>query len=161
MLTACIILFFMALGLIVAARKKGEDLAKGFSMSWQMFVGLIPLLILAFILAGLIQVAIPPQVIQTWLGEESGLRGILLGTLAGALITGGPYVSFPIIAAVFQSGAGIGTTVALITGWAMLGLGQLPFEATFIGVRFMLVRLTTVCLVPVLAGLLARFLFGA
>ena len=160
MVSAFVILLAMALGLIWAAWRKDPGLLpKGLNASWKMFVGLLPLLILAFLLAGLIQVAIPPEVIQTWLGEESGIRGILLGTLVGALITGGPYISFPIIAAVFHSGAGIGTTVALITGWAMLGLGQLPFEATFLGPRFMLIRLLTVCLVPILAGCLAGLLF--
>ena len=160
MVSAFIILLLMAIGLIWAAwRKDPALLPKGLLASWKMFFGLLPLLVLAFLLAGLIQVAIPPEVIQTWLGEESGIRGILLGTVVGALITGGPYLSFPIIAAIFQSGAGIGTTVALITGWAMLGLGQLPFEATFLGPRFMLIRLLTVCVVPVLAGCLASLLF--
>lgn len=158
---AFVILLLMALALIGAAWKKDPGLLpKGFRASWGMLLGLLPLLILAFLLAGLIQVAIPPEVIQTWLGEESGLRGIMLGTVVGALITGGPYLSFPIIAAVFQSGAGLGTTVALVTGWAMLGLGQLPFEATFLGPRFMLIRLLSVCLVPVLAGGIAQLFFG-
>lgn len=160
MVNAFVILLAMALGLIWAAWRKDPGLLpKGFRASWNMFYGLVPLLILAFLLAGLIQVAIPPELIQTWLGEQSGMRGILLGTVVGALITGGPYISFPIIAAVFQAGAGTGTTVALITGWAMLGLGQLPFEATFLGPRFMLVRLLTVCAVPILAGCLASLLF--
>ncbi len=160
MVSAFVILLAMALGLIWAAWRKDPGLLPtGFAQSWKMFYGLVPLLILAFLLAGLIQVAVPPELIKTWLGEESGMRGILLGTVVGAVITGGPYISFPIIAAVFHSGAGIGTTVALITGWAMLGLGQLPFEATFLGPRFMLIRLTTVCLVPILAGSLAGLLF--
>ena len=162
MISAFFILLAMALGLGVAAHRKGEGaLRQGVAGAGRMFVSLVPLLVLAFVLAGLIQVALPPEMITAWLGEESGFRGILIGTVAGALITGGPYVSFPIIAAIFDSGAGVGTTVALISGWAMLGLGQLPFEVSLIGPRFTLVRVTTVFFVPIVAGTVAHLIFGS
>lgn len=161
MLTALVILLMMALSLIVIAYRRGDgSLARGLTAGRKMLVSMIPLLILAFCLAGLIQVAIPPEVIRSWLGEEAGLKGIFLGTLSGALIPGGPYVSFPIIAAIYQAGAGIGTTVALVTGWALLGTGQLPFEAALIGPRFMAIRLATGCIVPPLAGITAQILIG-
>jgi uncharacterized membrane protein YraQ (UPF0718 family) len=161
MIAAFLVLLLMALGLGVVAYRQGEGaLRQGVNGAGRMFVSLIPLLVLAFLLAGLIQVALPPEVITSWLGEESGFRGVLIGTVAGALITGGPYVSFPIIAAIFDSGAGIGTTVALISGWAMLGLGQIPFEVSLIGPRFTLIRVTTVFFVPFVAGMAAHFLFG-
>jgi len=161
MIAAFILLLLMALGLGAAAYRKGEGaLRQGALGAVRMFVSLLPLLVLAFLLAGLIQAALPPEMITSWLGEKSGFRGIVIGTVAGALITGGPYVSFPIIAAIFDSGAGIGTTVALISGWAMLGLGQIPFEVSLIGPRFTLIRITTVFFVPFAAGTAAHFLFG-
>jgi len=161
-ISAFVILLLMALGLGVAAYRKGEGaLGQGVIGAARMFVSLAPLLVLAFVLAGLIQVALPPELVTSWLGEKSGFRGIVVGTVAGALITGGPYVSFPIIAAIFESGAGVGTTVALISGWAMLGLGQFPFEVSLIGPRFTLVRVTTVFFVPFVAGTIAHFIFGS
>lgn len=45
----------------------------------------------------------------------------------------GPYAAFPIIASIMASGAGLGTVVALITGWRLLGLSKAPFELTFFG----------------------------
>jgi uncharacterized membrane protein YraQ (UPF0718 family) len=145
----------------IAWRRKDGTHIQGLRKGWSMGQHLIPLLIAAFALAGMIQVAIPAAVIQAWLGEGSGLRGILIGTFSGAMIAGGPYVSFPIIASVYQAGAGIGTTVALITGWALLGLGQIPFELSLVGPRFTLVRLCTVAIAPILAGILAELIFGA
>ena len=133
---------------------------RGLRAGRKMFKGVIPLILLAFVVAGLIQVAIPPEVIRSWLGEEAGLRGILIGTIAGALIPGGPYVAFPIIAAIFHTGASIGTAVSLITGWALLGVGQIPFELALIGPRFMAVRLCTVFILPPIAGIAAQHIFG-
>lgn len=162
MLFALIILSSMAAVLFFFAwRRKDGSHRQGLLQGWKMGIHLIPLLLVAFALSGLIQVAVPAEMIQDWLGEGAGLRGIVIGTAAGALIAGGPYVSFPIIASIYQSGAGVGTTVALITGWAMLGLGQIPFELSLIGPRFTVIRLCTVCIAPLIAGLLAELIFGS
>jgi len=109
--------------------------------------------------SGLLQVAVPPELIQSWLGEGSGWKGIMIGGLAGALIPGGPYVSFPIIASIFHAGASLGTIVAFITGWAMLGIGQLPFEIALIGPKFLLVRISLVFTIPFIAGWMATLIF--
>ena len=120
-----------------------------------MLKGVIPLLVFAFIISGLLQVAVPPQLINQWLGEGAGLRGILIGAVGGALIPAGPYISFPIIAAVHDAGAGIGTVVAFVTGWAMMGLGKVPFELAIMGSRFTVIRILLFLIFPFLAGWLA------
>jgi len=73
-------------------------------------------LIFAFIVAGMIQVLLPRETLSKWLGVESGMRGILIGSVVGGLAPGGPYVSLPIVAGLLRSGAGVGTMVAFLTG---------------------------------------------
>ena len=161
MYIAFLILLCMTITLfIIAIRRKDSSHIRGLKTGKEMFIRVIPLLIFAFLLSGLIQVAIPADIIESWLGDESGWRGIVIGTLGGALIPGGPFVSFPIFAAVFHAGAGIGTVTAIITGWAALGIGQIPFELALIGPRFTVARITTCLLVPFLAGGLAQVFFG-
>ena len=162
MITALAFLLIIAAPLLVVAyRRKDDSHVRGLRVGRKMFEGIIPLILLAFVVAGLIQVAIPPEVIHSWLGEKAGLRGILIGTIAGALIPGGPYIAFPIIAAIFHAGAGIGTAVSLITGWALLGVGQIAFELALIGPRFMAVRLCTVFILPPISGIAAQHIFGS
>ena len=72
-----------------------------------MVVQIMPLLIFAFVMAGMIQTLLPHDLIAKWVGAESGLRGIILGTLAGAVTPGGPYVSMPIAAGLLRAGAGL------------------------------------------------------
>lgn len=153
MLIALSFLFIMTLVLLLLARKKGDGShLAGLRQARDMFVNLIPLLLLAFLLAGLIQVAVPAESIQSWLGDESGWKGIVLGTAAGSLILGGPYAAFPVIASIYELGAGLATVVAMITGWALLGLGQLIMGLAFIGVRFTMLRTLLVLVFPFLAG---------
>jgi len=145
---------------ITAYRRKDNSHVKALKSGARTLKGVMPLLLLALLVAGLLEAVIPPEVVQSWLGNKSGLKGILLGSIAGALIPGGPYVTFPIIASIYKAGAGIGTTVALVTGWAVAGVGQLPYELALVGWRFMLVRLCLAVIIPPLAGVTAQLAFG-
>ncbi|MXY59054.1 MAG: hypothetical protein F4Y96_00755, partial [Chloroflexi bacterium] len=66
-----------------------------------------PALFLGFILAGLLTVLFPPRVVGRWMGDEAGVKGVLIGAAAGVLSPGGPYVMYPIAAALMHGGAGI------------------------------------------------------
>ena len=156
MIEAMVVLSLFALILLaVAMKRKDGSSKKALRSGLAMMKGVIPLLLFAFILSGMLQAAIPAELIKQWLGSEAGLRGIVIGTLAGTSIPGGPYISFPIISAVHDAGAGIGTVVAFVTGWAMMGLGKLPFELAIMGTRFTLVRMLLFAIFPVIAGWIA------
>jgi uncharacterized membrane protein YraQ (UPF0718 family) len=131
----------------------------GMKSAMSMVVQIAPLLIFAFIVAGMVQVLIPHELILKWVGAESGMRGILLGSLAGGLSPGGPYVNLPIAAALLRSGAGIGTMVAFLTGWSLWAFARLPMEVGILGWRFTLIRLACTCFFPPIAGLIAQSLF--
>jgi len=79
----------------------------------KMAIQVIPLLLVAFLVAGLIQVLVSKEMISKWLGKEAGFKGVILGGVAGALIPGGPYVYFPIAASFLMGGAEIGTVKPL------------------------------------------------
>jgi len=121
---------------------------------------IVPLLIFAFIVAGMVQVLIPQELISKWIGGESGFRGIILGSVAGGLAPGGPYVSLPIVAGLIKSGAGIGTLVAFLTGWSIWAIGRLPMEVGILGWKFTLIRLASTFIFPPLAGFIAQLLFS-
>ena len=87
------------------------------------------------------------------------MRGILIGTIAGALTPGGPFVCFPLVAGMLRSGAGIGTMVAFLSAWALLGVSRLPMEVGLLGWRFAAVRILCTFLFPPLAGWLASTFF--
>ena len=80
--------------------------------------------------------------------------------LAGMLLPGGPYVVFPLIAALYRAGAGLGPVVVLVTSWAMLALLNFSFEWPFMGWRFTAVRWGLGLVFPLLAGGAAQLIFG-
>lgn len=160
MLVSTIVMGALALALVAlgACRGRGEHLA-GLRAGGTMCIEVLPMLLLAFVVAGMMQSLIPPAAITRWVGTESGLKGILVGSVAGGLMPGGPYVNLPIAAGLLRGGAGIGTLVAFLTGWSLWAASRLPMEAGFLGWRFMLMRLASVAVFPPAAGLIARALF--
>jgi uncharacterized membrane protein YraQ (UPF0718 family) len=140
---------------LVNARKTGKQL-KGLKLGLKQLLQTIPLILCAFILAGMIEVLIPVEFVQNWLSKEAGLRGIFLGTFGGMLLAMGPYAAFPIITSIMVSGAGLGTIVALITGWCLIGLSKAPFETAFYGVKFFTYKLLVSIPFCLVAGLFAH-----
>ncbi len=120
----------------------------------------VPLLLAAFLVAGLIQVMVTPELVERWLGSSSGWRGILLACVGGALMPGGPYVYYPIAAVLLRSGASLGVLVAFVTAKNLWSLSRLPLEFALLGPRLTIVRFAATFILPPLMGLLAEALFG-
>ena len=152
-----VIMGFLALVLVSIGYYKGQHI-DGMKSALNMIIEMLPLLIFAFIVAGMTQVLLPKELLSKWIGAESGFRGILIGTAAGACAPGGPYVTLPIAAGFLRSGVSIGTMVAFLTGWSLWSLIRLPMEIGIMGWRFTLIHIISVLFFPPIAGLIAQML---
>ncbi len=149
----------IALTVITYARGGGEHIL-GLKSAGNLLLQMLPLLVFAFIVAGILPLLIPQEAISRWVGAESGWRGILIGTVVGGLLPGGPYVTMPMVAGLLRVGAGVGTMVALITGWSLLAFTRLPMEIGIMGWKFTLIRLACTFFFPPIAGLIANRFFS-
>lgn len=157
MLIPTIVMAVIAFVMFILAYKKGEgQYIIGMQSAWKMTIEILPLLIFAFIVAGMIQVLIPKELLNKWVGLESGWRGLFIGTIAGGLSPGGPYVSLPVVAGLLKSGASAGTMVAFLTGWSLWAVTRLPMEFGILGWKFTIIRLASTFIFPPIAGLIAN-----
>jgi uncharacterized membrane protein YraQ (UPF0718 family) len=162
MLIPTIIMGVIAVALLyIAYQRGGGEHVVGLKSAGNLLVQILPLLIFAFIVAGMMQVLIPRELIVKWVGVESGLRGILIGSVLGGLMPGGPMTSLPVAAGLLRVGASIGTMVAFLTGWSLLAFTRLPMEIGIMGWKFALIRLACVFFFPPIAGLIANKLFSS
>jgi uncharacterized membrane protein YraQ (UPF0718 family) len=161
MLVSTLIMAVIAIILLLIGYFRGQgQYITGLKTAGVMTVQILPLLVFAFVAAGMIQVLIPQAVIAKWVGTASGWRGIMIGSVAGALTPGGPYVSMPIVAGLYRAGAGTSTMVAYMTGWSVWAIARLPLEIGIIGPRFTLIRLCSSVVLPPIAGWTAMLLFS-
>ena len=141
------ILALVALALFVFnARQKGQQVV-GLITGLKLLLKNLPIILLALILAGMVEVLIPRDFVQNWLSAEAGIRGVIIGVLGGVMLAMGPYATLPIV-----SGAGVGTVIALISSWSLLGLSKTPHEAAHLGGKYVAYK--------TILGLILSFLAG-
>lgn len=161
MLIPTIIMGVIAIALLyIGHQRGGGEHIVGLKSAGNLLLQITPLLILAFIIAGMVQVLIPQEIISRWVGMESGFRGILIGSAIGGILPGGPFVSMPIVAGLLRTGASIGTMVALLTAWSLLAFTRLPLEVGLLGWKFTFIRLACVFFFPPIAGFIANRFFS-
>jgi len=161
MLIPTIIMGTIAVILLLIGHQKGQGQhIVGMKLALNLIVQMLPLLVFALLVAGMVQVLLPRELLSKWIGAESGIRGILIGAAAGGLSPGGPYVNLPIVAGLLSSGASVGTMVAYLTGWSLWAINRLPMEVGILGWKFTLIRILSTFFFPPIAGLLAQTFFG-
>ena len=160
MLIPTVIMGVIALALlIIGYYKGGGEHIIGLKSGGSLLLQILPLLIFAFIIAGMIQVLVPTELVSKWVGEESGIRGVFIGTVVGGLMPGGPFVSLPIAAGLLRVGASLGTMVAFMVAWSLWAVSRMPLDIAILGWQFTLIRLACTFFFPPIAGLLANALF--
>ncbi|WP_422367799.1 permease [Pelagibius sp.] len=126
-----------------------------------LLLAIAPKVLAGVLLAGLLTVLLPREQVARWMGSRSGFKGLALASLAGALLPGGPMMTFPLAVALGAAGADIGTATAFIAGWGLLNVSRtLVWEFSFFDGDFVLLRYGLSLLLPILLGWLARQLFG-
>lgn len=157
-LTTQILVAIAGILLIYLAMKDSSLAVAGIKNAGMTLWNNIIILLVGFLLAGLIQVIIPKDLIANWLGNQAGFRAVFIGCVAGGLIPGSPYAAFPIAAGFYNAGAGLGAMVGYITAWSLWSVTRLPVEIAIIDPKLALIRYGITFIFPPIAGLAAHLL---
>ena len=147
--------FVAALALAAAVRSR--------SMLWDGvrdgvvdFLRLTPRLVFGVIGAGFLAEVLPQEVIVTWFGPESGLLGLTIASIVGAVTPGGPVVGFAIAATALKSGAGAPQVIAFVTAWSLYSVQRLVmWEFPVMDGKAVWVRIAVSLPLPFLAAAIA------
>jgi len=155
----------ITIGLMVIGYFRRGDfslVAEGLGAGWQMAWQILPLLAVAFSMAGLVQVVVPTELTANWIGTEAGPRGLFIASFLGAITPGGPMTSFPIVLALYKAGADIAPIAAFIFSWSIIGVHRIIiWELPLMGSKFTFSRLAAGILLPPILGLLTKLIFEA
>jgi uncharacterized membrane protein YraQ (UPF0718 family) len=152
---------------VVLLRDGAAGVMEGLEGTWDLMLRALPVTLLGMALAGMLQVVAPPGVVGRYMGEGSGLLGLAIGMGAGLIIPGGPYVMYPIGAALMTSGAGLGPMAGFVSARNLVTVNRLlVWELPFLGWPFTLTRIivsfwmpaATVALVPMVYRLMPQAL---
>jgi uncharacterized membrane protein YraQ (UPF0718 family) len=134
----------------------GEKIAANFIL---FLIQMLKILPCAFILIGLFEVWVKKETVEKHLGTESGIRGYIWSILLAGTTVGGLYVAFPVAYSLFGKGASLGVIFAYISASAICRIPMTIFEASFLGLKFSIIRLlVSLPLVVVSSMFLGKYL---
>jgi uncharacterized membrane protein YraQ (UPF0718 family) len=144
-------------GILCSLIKGPDEVWAALDEDLGLLVDLMPRVVVALSIAALIWVMMPREKMSALVGSESGMRGLIIATIAGTVTPGGPSSAYALLAAVAVTGADRGALVAYITAWATLGLQRiLIWDVPFMGAEFAMLRFAICIPLPIIAGLIAR-----
>lgn len=102
-----------------------------------------------FVLTALLDTWVPKQIIMTYLGKESKIKGIVMSFILGSISAGPIYAAFPFCIMLHKKGASVKNIVIILSAWAVVKIPMLLNELKFLGFKFMVIRwvLTVIAIV--------------
>jgi len=143
---ACFAIFTLASFLI--GFQPGKDISINFK---QFFIEMITFIPFLFIIIGLFDVWFPKAKIEKHIGQESGMKGIILVILLAMLQAGPLYGAFPVAYILHKKGASIKNIFVYLGAFSCLKIPMLGIEMGYLGWKFTLVR--TLVSLPLFIGI--------
>ncbi|HEC92078.1 MAG TPA: permease [Candidatus Atribacteria bacterium] len=138
--TAIIINVIAVVGLFIAFAKDKDKTIKSLKIAGKSFIRMLPMVFVIIIIIGLLLGFVPPDQISRFVGEQSGITGILLVGAVGAVLHIPALLSFPLAASLLEDGASVSAVVAFITTLTMIGTITLPLEIKELGKKMAILR---------------------
>lgn len=161
-LAVTLVLWLITAVLALLAWRKGDTVLKEATHGGVLdFLYLIPRLAIGVIGAGFLAALLPQDLVRSWLGPDSGIAGLLLATVAGAITPGGPVIGFAIGASALKSGAGYLAVMTYVTAWALFAFQRLiVWELPVMPTRVVWLRVVASLPLPILTALAVMLVTG-
>ena len=125
---------------MIAFSNDKEKAKKSLKIAGKSFIKIFPMVLTIILIIGLLLGFVPPEQISKFIGEQSGIGGVLLIGALGALMHIPALLSFPLAASLLESGASVTAVAAFITTLTMIGMVTLPLEIKELGKKMALLR---------------------
>jgi uncharacterized membrane protein YraQ (UPF0718 family) len=138
--TVIIINGIALVGLCIAFIKNKEKTVQSLKIAGISFVKMLPMLFIIILSIGLLLGFVSSSQISTFIGDQSGIGGVLLIGVVGAIMHIPALLSFPLAASLLENGASITAIAAFITTLTMIGMITLPLEIKELGKKMAIFR---------------------
>ncbi|WP_105617738.1 permease [Vallitalea okinawensis] len=133
--------FLIAFVLVLLYFINREIAVKAIHITGYSFKEMILIIPPIFILLGLLDVWVPKEVMMKYMGEKSGIKGIILSFLLGSAAAGPLYGAFPVAAVFMKKGVKFTNILIFIGAWSTTKIPMFLFELSSLGSKFAVTRL--------------------
>lgn len=93
------------------------------------------------VMLGLMDVWISRESLMKYMGNNSGITGIILAMLIGSIAAGPMYAAFPFTAVLIKKGVKFSNIIIFMNAWCVTKISTLLFEISSLGYKFTFIRL--------------------
>lgn len=126
--------------LMLSYYKDREKTKKGLKKAWKSFLNVFPAFAGVLALTGLVLTLLSPDLISRLIGQNTGLLGMLVTSLIGAITLIPGFIAFPLAASLLEKGAGITQIAVFVSTLMMVGIVTAPLEIEYFGKKETLLR---------------------
>ncbi|OPY91969.1 MAG: putative permease [Syntrophaceae bacterium PtaU1.Bin231] len=126
----------------------GREVFRNFTQFLIEMLSFIPFL---FIIVGLFDAWFPKERVEKHIGQESGIKGILVVIVLAMLQAGPLYGAFPVAYILYRKGASIKNIFIYLGAFSSLKIPMLGMEIGYLGIQFTLAR--TLVSLPLFIGI--------
>ena len=146
--------------LIISFVKDKKKSIKALRMSLKKMLNMLPLFLFVMSAFAIIITFIPGEVMQKYIGSDSGIRGILLALGFGSISVMPGFAAFPLGAGLKMQGVPYyiiaGFTVSLMS----VGVVTFPIEKKILGTKIGILRNIIALLIAVIVVIVMKIIFG-
>lgn len=146
-----------AILMVLSFSKDRHKTRKALISTGKIALNVLPVLFFIFILMGVINIYVTKDLVVRLLGTGSGMWGILIGELVGAIALIEPAAVFPFSGSLLAKGASYGVIYAFASTAVLIGIATLPAELKFMGKKFTIVRNVLTFVLVFLIGLVFKY----
>ena len=114
---------------------------KSLTLTKSNLIGMLSVIPPIFILLGLLDVWVKRETMVKFMGEGSGLIGVLLAFFIGSVAAGPLYGAFPVAGVLLKKGSKLSNVFIMMGAWSTTKIPLLLFEASALGLKFTVIRL--------------------
>ena len=126
----------------------GKSIFSNFTQSFLEMITFVPFL---FIIVGLLDIWVSKEKIQKYIGQESGIKGIILVILLAMLQAGPLYGAFPVAYLLYKKEASTRNIFIYLGAFSSLKIPMIGIEIGYLGIEFSLAR--TLISLPLFIGI--------
>jgi len=108
-------------------------------------------------LTGYVSEVVSKEIIEKYIGKESGFKGVLIGALFGSLMVSPAYVFFPFFKEMLDKGAKINVIATSISAWA-IKTPWIPFAIVLLGAKFVVTLNLSIFIFAIISGYIVEYI---
>lgn len=117
----------------------------------EIFINLLPIFGLIFLIMTLVNYFIKPDTLRRYLGESSGIKGLLISIISGIISSGPIYMWYPLLAKLKKEGMKIGLIATFLYARAFK-IPMIPLLIAYFGLPYSVILLSLIIIFSVIHG---------